>query len=81
MTTAQQEMMDALSNNVTALAQAIDPTGTHGPETQKLVEYQAEVRKWTLTLVQTTDIHETECQSAAQTKAARKLRELLVVKG
>lgn len=73
--------MDALSNNVAALAQAIDPTSTHGPETKKLIEYQAEVRKWTLVLLESTNIHDSHGQSSAQIKAARKLHELLVVKG
>lgn len=42
---ASSEMLDALSRNVTALALAIDPQATHGPETDKLVKYEGEIRE------------------------------------
>ena len=42
---ASSEMLDELSRNVTALALAIDPQATHGPETEKLVKYEGEIRE------------------------------------
>ena len=42
---ASSEMLDSLSRNVTALALAIDPQATHGPETEKLVKYESEIRE------------------------------------
>ena|ERR1051325_1114706 len=44
MTKDEQEMMDSLSRNVTALCEAIDPTFTHGPETEKIVAWEKEIR-------------------------------------
>lgn len=38
-------MLDALSKSVTALALAIDPTATHGPETGKIVAYANTTRR------------------------------------
>jgi hypothetical protein len=73
-------MMDSLSRNVTALVLAIDPDSKHGPETAKIVAYQEEVRKWTIHLVQTINPYDDDHQSATQTKASRKLRELLDLK-
>lgn len=47
----QQDMMDSLSRNVTALCTAIDPTHSHGPETEKIVAFQNEVRKEVMLLL------------------------------
>ena len=44
MTTEEQNMMDSLSRNVTALCEAIDPTHTHGPETEKIVAHAKATR-------------------------------------
>jgi hypothetical protein len=72
-----QPQLDQLSNTVTALALAIDPTCKHGPETTKLVEYQKEVRKWTIHLVEGFNLHDPYGQSSAQLKSARMLHRLL----
>jgi hypothetical protein len=42
---SEQQMLDALSKSVTVLALAIDPTALHGPETEKIVAYENEIRE------------------------------------
>lgn len=44
MTSDEQTMMDALSRSVTALCEAIDPTSEHGPETDKIIAWETEIR-------------------------------------
>ena len=41
----EESMSDSLSRNVTLLAQAIDPTSTHGPETEKIAAYAIQTRQ------------------------------------
>jgi hypothetical protein len=45
MTTQEQQTMDVLSRTVSALCEGIDPSFTHGPETEKLVLYAKKTRK------------------------------------
>lgn len=46
-----QEIIDQQSRTITQLCEAIDPACSHGPETEKLVAYEKEIREKVLLLL------------------------------
>lgn len=50
-------MLDGLSKSVTALCAAIDPKHTHGPETEKIVAHERQIRETARDMIGSIRIH------------------------